>query len=146
MTAAAEPVDASTWTPEGPSLQARFAPESICFGCGPANREGLRIESYQVGDEVVGRFAPAPHHHAFVGVLNGGIIGALLDCHSNWAAAVHLLRASGASALPCTVTADFHVKLRRPTPSSRQGSTSSSARRRGSASRTTACARCSCST
>lgn len=116
MTAAAEPVDASTWAPEGPSLQARFAPESICFGCGPANREGLRIESYQVGDEVVGRFAPAPHHHAFVGVLNGGIIGALLDCHSNWAAAVHLLRASGASALPCTVTADFHVKLRRPTP------------------------------
>jgi len=49
-------------------------------------------------------------------VLNGGIIGALLDCHSNWAAAYHLMKQSGADAPPCTVTADFHVKLRRPTP------------------------------
>jgi acyl-coenzyme A thioesterase PaaI-like protein len=27
------------------------------------------------------------------------------------------MRASGADAPPCTVTADFHVKLKRPTPS-----------------------------
>ena len=31
--------------------------------------------------------APEPHHLAFEGVLNGGICGALLDCHSNWTAA-----------------------------------------------------------
>jgi acyl-coenzyme A thioesterase PaaI-like protein len=49
-------------------------------------------------------------------VLNGGIIGSLLDCHSNWAAAHHLMKRSGASSPPCTVTADFHVKLLRPTP------------------------------
>ncbi|HEV7500814.1 MAG TPA: PaaI family thioesterase, partial [Vicinamibacteria bacterium] len=46
-----------------------------------------------------------------------GIIGALLDCHSNWAAATHLLRESGAATPPCTVTADFAVKLLRPTSS-----------------------------
>ena len=50
-------------------------------------------------------------------MLNGGIIGTLLDCHSNWAAAAHLMRAAGADAPPCTVTADFAVKLLRPTPS-----------------------------
>ena len=50
-------------------------------------------------------------------MLNGGIIGTLLDCHSNWAAAHHLMRAAGADAPPCTVTADFAVKLLRPTPS-----------------------------
>ena len=28
-------------------LQRRYAPESRCFGCGPANPEGLRIESHE---------------------------------------------------------------------------------------------------
>src|SRR5262249_30586238 len=50
------------------------------------------------------------------GILNGGIIGALLDCHSNWAAAYNLMRAMGTETPPCTVTAEFHVKLRKPTP------------------------------
>jgi acyl-coenzyme A thioesterase PaaI-like protein len=49
-------------------------------------------------------------------MLNGGIVGALLDCHGNWTAAWHLMRQSGAATPPCTVTADFHVKLKRPTP------------------------------
>jgi acyl-coenzyme A thioesterase PaaI-like protein len=64
----------------------------------------------------VAEWRPEPHHQAFEGVLNGGICGALLDCHSNWTAAHHLMKASCASAPPCTVTADFHVTLKRPTP------------------------------
>ena len=98
------------------SLQERFAPTSICFGCGPANEKGLRIRSFPEGDEYVAEWHAEPHHQAFPGVLNGGIIGALLDCHSNWAAAHHLMKRSGASSPPCTVTAEFHVKLLRPTP------------------------------
>jgi acyl-coenzyme A thioesterase PaaI-like protein len=66
---------------------------------------------------VVADWTPAPHHEAFPGMLNGGIIGALLDCHGNWAAAWHLMRKSGADQPPVTVTADYLVKLRRPTPS-----------------------------
>ncbi len=99
------------------SLQETYAPESICFGCGPANPKGLHIRSFVEGDEVVGDWTPEEHHEAFPGMLNGGIIGTLLDCHSNWAAAHHLMRLSGASSPPCTVTADFAVKLLRPTPS-----------------------------
>jgi acyl-coenzyme A thioesterase PaaI-like protein len=107
----------SSWSPpDSLSLQDRYAPKSICFGCGPANPDGLHIKSYLAGEDVVGRFVPAPNHHAFPGVLNGGIIGALLDCHSNWAAAHYLMTRAGADTLPCTVTADFHVKLKRPTP------------------------------
>ena len=49
-------------------------------------------------------------------MLNGGIIGALLDCHSNWTAALTLMQARGEASPPCTVTADFHVTLKRPTP------------------------------
>ena len=87
-----------------PSLQERYAPQSICFGCGPANEKGLRIRSFLDGGEVVMDWTPSPEHQAFPGMLNGGIIGALLDCHSNWAAAYHLMRRTGAERPPCTVT------------------------------------------
>jgi len=56
------------------------------------------------------------YHQAFPGMLNGGIIGALLDCHSNWTAAWHLMQQAGLDRPPCTVTAEYAVKLRRPTP------------------------------
>lgn len=102
--------------PSEKSLQDRYAPKNECFGCGPANDKGLRIKSYVEGDQVVARFRPEAHHQAFPGVLNGGICGALLDCHSNWTAAWHLMRTRHAEVPPCTVTSDFHVKLRRPTP------------------------------
>lgn len=97
-------------------LQETYAPENRCFGCGPANAKGLHIRSFESGGEVVAEWTPEPHHLAFEGTVNGGICGTLLDCHSNWTAAIHLMRASGAAAPPCTVTADFHVKLKRPTP------------------------------
>lgn len=99
------------------SLQDRFAPANKCFGCGPANERGLRIKSMVHGEEVVAVWTPEAHHEAFEGMLNGGIIGALLDCHSNWTAAWHLMQRRGADQPPCTVTADYAVKLKRPTPS-----------------------------
>ncbi|MGE5718216.1 MAG: PaaI family thioesterase [Acidobacteriota bacterium] len=99
------------------SLQDRYAPSNRCFGCGPVNDKGLRIKSYPSGDEVVCDWVPQPHHEAWEGVVNGGIIGALFDCHSNWTATWHLMKASGADSPPSTVTADFHVKLKSPTPS-----------------------------
>ncbi len=105
--------------PDGPSLQERYAPESICFGCGPANADGLHIRSWREGDDAVADWMPSPQHQAFPGVLNGGIIGTLMDCHSNWTAAEHLMRSRGGDHPPTTVTADFHVKLKRPTPSDR---------------------------
>lgn len=98
------------------SLQDTYAPQNRCFGCGPANDQGLRIKSFVQGDELVADWRPQPHHVAFDGIVNGGICGALLDCHSNWAAAHHLMLQSGESTPPCTVTADFHVVLKRPTP------------------------------
>jgi acyl-coenzyme A thioesterase PaaI-like protein len=99
------------------SLQQRFAPSSICFGCGPANEKGLRINSVPDGEFVVADWNPSNHHEAFPGMLNGGIIGALLDCHSNWTAAWHLMNQSGEESPPCTVTAEYKISLRRPTPS-----------------------------
>ena len=101
---------------ESPSLQEKYAPENACFGCGPANPEGLHIRSFVRGDEVVAEWKPETRYEAFPGVLNGGIIGALLDCHCNWTAAWHLMNKAGEDRPPCTVTADYAIKLLRPTP------------------------------
>jgi len=65
----------------------------------------------------VAEWEPEPRYEAFPGVLNGGIIGTLLDCHCNWTAAWHLMNKAGADHPPCTVTADYSIKLLRPTPS-----------------------------
>ena len=98
------------------SLQETYAPNNRCFGCGPANELGLRIRSFEEGEELVCDWTPEAHHVAFEGIVNGGIIGSLLDCHSNWTAAVHLMKKRAAAELPATVTSDFHVTLKRPTP------------------------------
>ena len=98
------------------SLQDRYAPSTRCFGCGPANPDGLRIKSFVRGEEVVAEWVPARRHEAFDGVLNGGVIGTLFDCHCNWAAAWHLMQRDQLAKPPCTVTADYAIKLLRPTP------------------------------
>ena len=99
------------------SVQETFAPENACFGCGPANSQGLRLRSFKQGERLVASWVPSPHHEAFPDVLNGGIIGALLDCHCNWTAAMHLMERRGHATPPCTVTAEYTIKLLAPTPS-----------------------------
>lgn len=103
--------------PDDQSLQTQYGPRGRCFGCGPQNEKGLRIQSFVDGDEVVCTWQGAPEHQAWEGTLNGGIVGALFDCHSNWAAAWHLHKQAPDEEFPSTVTAEFHVKLRRPTSS-----------------------------
>jgi acyl-coenzyme A thioesterase PaaI-like protein len=98
------------------SLQDRYAPRSVCFGCGPANDQGLRIKSRVEDGEVVCDWIPQPYHHAFDGILNGGITGAILDCHSNWTAVHSMMERDRVEVPPPTVTADFTIKMLRPTP------------------------------
>lgn len=97
-------------------VQRMYAPSSICFGCGPANEHGLQINSFRIEGGLKMEFFPEEHHQAFPGMVNGGIIGTLLDCHGNWTAAVALMDDQGLDEPPCTVTAKYDVQLRRPTP------------------------------
>jgi acyl-coenzyme A thioesterase PaaI-like protein len=102
-----------------PSIQDRLFPDMMCFGCGPANRRGLRLKSYPADGAVTARFMPWPEHDNGVGFLNGGIISTVLDCHS--AAAVMLeAERQGWSPLPgaalAYVTAGLDVRYLRPAP------------------------------
>ena len=98
------------------SLQQQYAPKSICFGCGPANAKGLQLRSYLDGEYIVAHHRVQAHHHAFPGVVNGGIIGTLLDCHCNWASCWLLKQAQALEGIPSTVTAEYTIRLQRPTP------------------------------
>jgi len=100
----------------GQALQDTYSPDGVCFGCGPKNEKGLRIKSRVNAGEVVATWHAEKHHEAFPGMLSGGIAGTLLDCHSNWTAAYQLMRRAGATTPPVTVTAEYSVKLLRPTP------------------------------
>jgi hypothetical protein len=95
--------------PVNKSLQETYAPNSICYGCGPANPQGLHIRSF-VGEngELVAEWQPQPHHQTFEGALNGGVIGTLLDCHCNWTAAYHLMTVQGLDRPACDRHGGIH--------------------------------------
>ncbi len=105
-------------SPSDPCVQELYAPDNACFGCGPANPQGLRIRSFLEGDRLVAEWKAGPHHEAVPGIVSGGIIGTLLDCHGTWAAALHLMQKRGDPVPPHTVTAEYAVKLLWPTPAS----------------------------
>ena len=64
------------------SIQDRLLAGTTCFGCGPENAKGLRLNSFPVDGEVRATFLPWPEHDNGLGFLNGGIISTVLDCHS----------------------------------------------------------------
>ena len=99
-----------------PSLQETYTPDAICFGCGPANPNGLQLKSYVTDDLISATWQPQHHHQAFENMVNGGIISTLLDCHSAWAAAWFIKQFAQLPELPTTVTAEYTVRFRRPTP------------------------------
>ena len=98
------------------SLQDRFAPNGVCFGCGPKNPQGLHLKSVPFGDTLLADWVPQKHHVAFGNFGSGGIISALLDCHGNWAATYALMKANGFKSAPGTVTAEYTVKFLKPSP------------------------------
>ncbi len=98
------------------NLQDSFAPNSICFGCGPKNEKGLQVKSRPEGNELVADWTPKPYHVAFSDFASGGIISVLMDCHGNWTAAYALMKSRKLSRPPGTVTAEYTVRFLRPTP------------------------------
>ena len=96
-------------------------PHNRCWGCGTLNPRGLHIKSYVEGEETVCRFQPSPEHMAGpTHVVNGGIIAAVVDCHTVCTAIADAYRAAGAELgsepLRWAVTASLKVDYLAPTP------------------------------
>ena len=89
---------------------------SYCWGCGRNNTHGLQLKSYWEDDETVATFIPQEHHLAFPGVLNGGIISTIIDCHGTGTAHAAAQKMTNGNENLMHVTASLSVRFKRPTP------------------------------
>jgi len=93
---------------------------AICQGCGRNNPQGLGLRTFWNGSEGVCHFTPEPHHTAFPGVVYGGLLASLIDCHSIGTAIAAMYEGEGRRPdsepeITC-VTASLQVDYLRPTP------------------------------
>ncbi len=91
-----------------------------CFGCGH-NEYGLQIKSRWEGDKSICVWEPEDYHAAGPeGVLYGGIISSLIDCHTVGSAIAREYESEGREldSLPLIwcVTASLRVDYLKPTP------------------------------
>ena len=99
-----------------------YYPEHLahCYGCGALNAHGYRLETRWDGEESVTFFTPASYHTAIPGVVYGGLLASIVDCHSTATAAAALYRAQdrpmpSEPAHRC-VTGILSVRYLHPTP------------------------------
>lgn len=67
-------------------------PENICFGCGSHNTQGLQIKSYWVDEVAHCEWQAQEKYQGWKGILNGGILATLIDCHCMCTAMAHAYR------------------------------------------------------
>ena len=59
-----------------------YMPNNICFGCGKNIKNGLHIKSYWEGEFAESIWSPKSIHQGWRGIMNGGIIATIIDCHT----------------------------------------------------------------
>lgn len=98
-------------------------PDLTCYGCGPANPDGLHLRSYLDPDAeaLVARVVPeARFTSGTANVMYGGHVASLLDCHSVWTAITFAYRDEGrplgSDPRIAYVTGRLRVDYRAPTP------------------------------
>jgi acyl-coenzyme A thioesterase PaaI-like protein len=93
---------------------------AICYGCGRNNPHGLHLQTFWDGGEGICRFTPRPMHTAFPGVVYGGLLAALIDCHSIGTAVAAMYdmeeRPPDSDPYITCVTATLNVTYHKPTP------------------------------
>lgn len=104
------------------SIQQLASPEGSCYGCGCSHPTGLHVESHWAEDgvHVLCKHTPASEFHGWPGLVYGGLLAMLVDCHSNWTAMAYHYRAEGREpgSLPridC-VTGQLSLTYLKPTP------------------------------
>lgn len=91
-----------------------------CYGCGRLNEAGLRVRTIRDGDSWVCRFTPRPEQRAIKGIVYGGLVASLIDCHATGTAAgaatLHAGDEINQDDVRRFVTARLEVNFRAPTP------------------------------
>ena len=93
---------------------------AICYGCGRNNSQGHHVRTKWNGKEGIFRFMPKPYHTAFPGVVYGGLLASLIDCHcigtAIAAAYDREARRPGTEPEITFVTGNLNVSFLKPTP------------------------------
>lgn len=102
-------------------IQSLYPPEhSHCYGCGPANPAGLHVQTHWDGETGTCRYTPDPAHMAYPGVVYGGLIACLMDCHGIGTAIAAAYQAEGrpmdSDPAINMVTGNLNVTYKLPTP------------------------------
>ncbi len=108
-----------------PAIQDHFSGEhAICYGCGNKNPHGLHVRTQWDGQVGSFCFTPEDYHTAFPGVVYGGLIASLFDCHCIGTAIAAAYdaqgRRPGSDPAIMYVTANLNVNYLRPTPMDRE--------------------------
>lgn len=103
------------------AIQETYNPSAaICYGCGINNPHGLHIKTRWDGEIGHSKFIPRDEHTAFPGVVYGGLIASLIDCHSIGTAIAAMYsaenRSAGSSPEITCVTGNLTVSYKKPTP------------------------------
>ncbi len=101
----------------------KYMPDNVCFGCGEANPEGLHIHSFWEGEESVCVWNSEPRYQGWNGLMNGGILATLIDCHCMGTATAAAYREEGrplgSEPYYRYATARITVNYLKPTPNDR---------------------------
>ena len=98
-------------------------PGNLCFGCGSENHEGLQIHSHWEGEFSVCEWTSEPRYQGWKGLMNGGILATLIDCHCMGTAMAAAYRSEGrelgSDPYYRYATAHIEVDYLKPTPNDR---------------------------
>ena len=93
----------------------------ICFGCGHDNAAGLKIRSFWQDEDCVCIWQPETKHQGWPGLVCGGIIATLIDCHCMSSAMATAIRnenrSLGTEPEYRFATGTLNIKYLKPTPS-----------------------------
>lgn len=99
-----------------------FYPEDIavCYGCGRKNEHGHHVRTFWDGKVGTATFLPEDYHTAFPGVVYGGLLASLIDCHCIGTATAAAYDKDGIDPSEnheiTHVTGNLNVNFLKPTP------------------------------
>lgn len=93
---------------------------SVCFGCGRLNKDGHQLKTFLVGEETISKYTPKENKTAIKGVVYGGLLASLIDCHGTGSAATYYVKENNIILeeynAPRFVTGNLNVSYLKPTP------------------------------
>ncbi len=93
---------------------------SVCFGCGRLNKEGHQLKTFLIDNETISKHTPKANQTAINGIVYGGLLASLIDCHGTGSASAFYAQENGIKLVqynaPRFVTGNLNVSYLKPTP------------------------------